>query len=96
MWICLTQISLSLSSLSFYPLSLVPPFFPSSSFPPPTFKNCQLEEPEGVKILRFSSPIFYGNVDGFKKCIKSTVSILFFKSDFLNLFSDFTHLLGIS
>lgn len=29
-----------------------------------------------MKILRFSSPIFYGNVDGFKKCIKSTVSIL--------------------
>ncbi|XP_051031076.1 pendrin isoform X2 [Phodopus roborovskii] len=35
------------------------------------YKN--LEEPEGVKILRFSSPIFYGNVDGFKKCVKSTV-----------------------
>uniref|UniRef100_A0A8C4MPX3 Solute carrier family 26 member 4 n=1 Tax=Equus asinus TaxID=9793 RepID=A0A8C4MPX3_EQUAS len=35
------------------------------------YKN--VEEPEGVKILRFSSPIFYGNVDGFKKCIKSTV-----------------------
>ncbi|XP_012601504.2 pendrin [Microcebus murinus] len=35
------------------------------------YKN--IEEPEGVKILRFSSPIFYGNVDGFKKCIKSTV-----------------------
>lgn len=35
------------------------------------YKN--LEEPEGVKILRFSSPIFYGNVDGFKKCINSTV-----------------------
>ncbi|XP_072616066.1 pendrin isoform X2 [Vulpes vulpes] len=35
------------------------------------YKN--IEELEGVKILRFSSPIFYGNVDGFKKCIKSTV-----------------------
>ncbi|KAB1276592.1 Pendrin [Camelus dromedarius] len=35
------------------------------------YKN--IEEPEGVKILRFSSPIFYGNVDGLKKCIKSTV-----------------------
>ncbi|ELK01311.1 Pendrin [Pteropus alecto] len=35
------------------------------------YKN--IEEPEGMKILRFSSPIFYGNVDGFKKCIKSTV-----------------------
>ncbi|KAG8508485.1 Pendrin, partial [Galemys pyrenaicus] len=35
------------------------------------YKN--IEEPEGVKILRYSSPIFYGNVDGLKKCIKSTV-----------------------
>uniref|UniRef100_A0A8B9WUB8 Solute carrier family 26 member 4 n=1 Tax=Bos mutus grunniens TaxID=30521 RepID=A0A8B9WUB8_BOSMU len=35
------------------------------------YKN--IEELEGVKILRFSSPIFYGNVDGLKKCIKSTV-----------------------
>ncbi|XP_012890168.1 PREDICTED: pendrin [Dipodomys ordii] len=35
------------------------------------YKN--IVEPEGVKILRFSSPIFYGNVDGFKKCVKSTV-----------------------
>ncbi|XP_036774868.2 pendrin isoform X2 [Manis pentadactyla] len=35
------------------------------------YKNT--EEPEGVKILRFSSPIFYGNVDGFKKCIKAAV-----------------------
>ncbi|XP_008565589.1 PREDICTED: pendrin [Galeopterus variegatus] len=35
------------------------------------YKN--IEEPEGVKILRFSSPLFYGNIDGFKKCIKSTV-----------------------
>ncbi|XP_019481595.1 PREDICTED: pendrin [Hipposideros armiger] len=32
-----------------------------------------IEELEGMKIIRFSSPIFYGNVDGFKKCIKSTV-----------------------
>ncbi|XP_006882752.1 PREDICTED: pendrin [Elephantulus edwardii] len=36
-----------------------------------SYKN--IEEPEGVRILRFSSPIFYGNIDGFKKCIKSTV-----------------------
>uniref|UniRef100_A0A8C2NR70 STAS domain-containing protein n=1 Tax=Capra hircus TaxID=9925 RepID=A0A8C2NR70_CAPHI len=28
---------------------------------------------KNVSILRFSSPIFYGNVDGLKKCIKSTV-----------------------
>ncbi|KAM6202284.1 pendrin [Rhynchocyon petersi] len=35
------------------------------------YKN--IEEPEGVKILRFSSPIFYGNIDSFKKSIKSTV-----------------------
>ncbi|XP_004839714.1 pendrin [Heterocephalus glaber] len=35
------------------------------------YKN--IEELKGVKILRFSGPIFYGNVDGFKKCIKSTV-----------------------
>uniref|UniRef100_A0A8C2NZ01 STAS domain-containing protein n=1 Tax=Capra hircus TaxID=9925 RepID=A0A8C2NZ01_CAPHI len=33
------------------------------------YKN--IEELEGI--LRFSSPIFYGNVDGLKKCIKSTV-----------------------
>lgn len=26
-----------------------------------------------MKIVRFCGPIFYGNVDGFKKCIKSTV-----------------------
>ncbi|KAM5237404.1 pendrin [Ctenodactylus gundi] len=32
-----------------------------------------IEELQGVKILRFCGPIFYGNVDGFKKCIKSTV-----------------------
>ncbi|PNJ29920.1 SLC26A4 isoform 3 [Pongo abelii] len=38
------------------------------------YKN--IEEPRGVKILRFSSPIFYGNVDGFKKCIKSTNGII--------------------
>ncbi|KAM9215993.1 pendrin [Dugong dugon] len=35
------------------------------------YKN--IEELEGVKILRFSSPIFYGNIDGLKKSIKSTV-----------------------
>ncbi|XP_028933954.1 pendrin [Ornithorhynchus anatinus] len=35
------------------------------------YKN--VAEPEGVKILQFSSPIFYGNVDGFKKCLKNTV-----------------------
>nr|XP_003407255.1 pendrin [Loxodonta africana] len=35
------------------------------------YKN--IAEPEGVKILRFSSPIFYGNIDGLKKSIKSTV-----------------------
>ncbi|XP_005377342.1 PREDICTED: pendrin [Chinchilla lanigera] len=35
------------------------------------YKN--IEELQGVKIVRFSGPIFYGNVDGFKKCIKSTV-----------------------
>ncbi|XP_072509151.1 pendrin [Notamacropus eugenii] len=35
------------------------------------YKN--VDEPEGVKIVSFYSPIFYGNVDGFKKCIKSTV-----------------------
>ncbi|GAB1297373.1 Pendrin [Apodemus speciosus] len=40
---------------------------------PPQRAGLELEEPEGVKILRFSSPIFYGNVDGFKKCVKSTV-----------------------
>ncbi|XP_007943268.1 pendrin [Orycteropus afer afer] len=31
------------------------------------------EESEGVKIVRFPSPIFYGNIDGLKKSIKSTV-----------------------
>uniref|UniRef100_A0A8C8SLM2 Solute carrier family 26 member 4 n=1 Tax=Pelusios castaneus TaxID=367368 RepID=A0A8C8SLM2_9SAUR len=30
-------------------------------------------EPEGVKILRFSSPIFYANIDGLKNSLKSTV-----------------------
>ncbi|XP_067420096.1 pendrin [Emydura macquarii macquarii] len=30
-------------------------------------------EPEGVKILRFSSPIFYANIDGLKSSLKSTV-----------------------
>uniref|UniRef100_A0A5F8GR03 Solute carrier family 26 member 4 n=1 Tax=Monodelphis domestica TaxID=13616 RepID=A0A5F8GR03_MONDO len=35
------------------------------------YKN--VDEPEGVKIVSFYSPIFYGNIDGFKKCLKSTV-----------------------
>ncbi|XP_004702832.1 pendrin [Echinops telfairi] len=35
------------------------------------YKNT--EETEGVKILRFSSPIFYGNIDGLKKSVKNTV-----------------------
>nr|XP_033814977.1 pendrin [Geotrypetes seraphini]XP_033814978.1 pendrin [Geotrypetes seraphini] len=35
------------------------------------YKN--IVEPEGVKILRFSSPIFYGNIDGLKNCLKSAV-----------------------
>ncbi|XP_068963101.1 pendrin [Petaurus breviceps papuanus] len=35
------------------------------------YKN--VDEPEGVKIVSFHSPIFYGNIDGFKKCLKSTV-----------------------
>ncbi|XP_029472244.1 pendrin [Rhinatrema bivittatum] len=30
-------------------------------------------EPEGVKIIRFSSPIFYGNIDGLKSGLKSAV-----------------------
>ncbi|XP_064361793.1 pendrin isoform X1 [Dromaius novaehollandiae] len=30
-------------------------------------------EPEGVKILRFSSPLFYANIDGLKSSLKSTV-----------------------
>ncbi|KAM6293070.1 pendrin isoform 2-T2 [Porphyrio hochstetteri] len=30
-------------------------------------------EPEGVKILKFSSPIFYANIDGLKNSLKSTV-----------------------
>ncbi|XP_042324613.1 pendrin [Sceloporus undulatus] len=30
-------------------------------------------EPEGVKILRFSSPIFYANIDGLRSSLKSTV-----------------------
>uniref|UniRef100_A0A670J0G6 Solute carrier family 26 member 4 n=1 Tax=Podarcis muralis TaxID=64176 RepID=A0A670J0G6_PODMU len=33
-------------------------------------------EPEGVKILKFSSPIFYANIDGLRSSIKSTVSSL--------------------
>ncbi|XP_043823975.1 pendrin [Dromiciops gliroides] len=35
------------------------------------YKN--VNELEGVRIVSFYSPIFYGNIDGFKKCIKSTV-----------------------
>uniref|UniRef100_A0A8C2QUI9 STAS domain-containing protein n=1 Tax=Capra hircus TaxID=9925 RepID=A0A8C2QUI9_CAPHI len=46
------------------------------------YKN--IEELEGI--LRFSSPIFYGNVDGLKKCIKSTVSILSLEIWFLTTF----------
>uniref|UniRef100_A0A7M4F7Z5 Solute carrier family 26 member 4 n=1 Tax=Crocodylus porosus TaxID=8502 RepID=A0A7M4F7Z5_CROPO len=30
-------------------------------------------EPQGVKILQFSSPIFYANIDGLKSSLKSTV-----------------------
>uniref|UniRef100_A0A8C3XXE6 Solute carrier family 26 member 4 n=1 Tax=Catharus ustulatus TaxID=91951 RepID=A0A8C3XXE6_CATUS len=33
----------------------------------------QVIEPEGVKILKFSSPIFYANIDGLKSSLKSTV-----------------------
>ncbi|KAF7246688.1 Pendrin [Varanus komodoensis] len=35
------------------------------------YKN--VVEPEGVKILRFSSPIFYANIDGLRSSLKSTV-----------------------
>ncbi|XP_029870410.1 pendrin isoform X1 [Aquila chrysaetos chrysaetos] len=35
------------------------------------YKN--VVEPEGVKILKFSSPIFYANIDGLKSSLKSTV-----------------------
>ncbi|XP_053107607.1 pendrin [Hemicordylus capensis] len=35
------------------------------------YKN--IIEPEGVKILRFSSPIFYANIDGLRSSLKSTV-----------------------
>ncbi|XP_027314844.2 pendrin isoform X1 [Anas platyrhynchos] len=35
------------------------------------YKN--IVEPDGVKILRFSSPIFYANIDGLKSSLKSTV-----------------------
>ncbi|XP_069485248.1 pendrin [Ambystoma mexicanum] len=35
------------------------------------YKN--VVEPEGVKIVRFSSPVFYGNIDGLRKSIKSIV-----------------------
>ncbi|CAJ0966619.1 unnamed protein product [Ranitomeya imitator] len=33
----------------------------------------QVDEPEGIKIIRFSSPIFYGNVESLKDDIKSVV-----------------------
>nr|XP_020668749.1 pendrin [Pogona vitticeps] len=36
-----------------------------------TYKN--IVEPEGVKILKFSSPIFYANIDGLRSSLKSTV-----------------------
>ncbi|OCT89126.1 solute carrier family 26, member 4 isoform X1 [Xenopus laevis] len=35
------------------------------------YKN--LIEPEGVKIIRYTSGMFYGNIDGFKNAIKSIV-----------------------
>uniref|UniRef100_A0A8C7E6E6 Solute carrier family 26 member 4 n=1 Tax=Naja naja TaxID=35670 RepID=A0A8C7E6E6_NAJNA len=35
------------------------------------YKN--VAEPEGVKILKFSSPIFYANIDGLRSSVKSTV-----------------------
>uniref|UniRef100_A0A7M4FZW2 Solute carrier family 26 member 4 n=1 Tax=Crocodylus porosus TaxID=8502 RepID=A0A7M4FZW2_CROPO len=35
------------------------------------YKN--VVEPQGVKILQFSSPIFYANIDGLKSSLKSTV-----------------------
>ncbi|KAM6437532.1 pendrin [Liasis olivaceus] len=35
------------------------------------YKN--VVEPEGVKILKFSSPIFYANIDGLRSSLKSTV-----------------------
>ncbi|KAL7976269.1 hypothetical protein Chor_002488 [Crotalus horridus] len=35
------------------------------------YKN--VVEPEGVKILKFSSPIFYANIDGLRSSVKSTV-----------------------
>ncbi|XP_006859414.1 PREDICTED: pendrin [Chrysochloris asiatica] len=47
--------------------------FPSTDIYKSTKIYKTIEEPEGVKILKFSSPIFYGNIDGFKKSIKSTV-----------------------
>lgn len=37
----------------------------------------QVIEPEGVKILKFSSPIFYANIDGLRSSLKSTVSSLY-------------------
>uniref|UniRef100_A0A8C5WUW8 Solute carrier family 26 member 4 n=1 Tax=Laticauda laticaudata TaxID=8630 RepID=A0A8C5WUW8_LATLA len=33
----------------------------------------RVAEPEGVKILKFSSPIFYANIDGLRSSVKSTV-----------------------
>uniref|UniRef100_A0A670Z184 Solute carrier family 26 member 4 n=1 Tax=Pseudonaja textilis TaxID=8673 RepID=A0A670Z184_PSETE len=33
----------------------------------------QVAEPEGVKILKFSSPMFYANIDGLRSSVKSTV-----------------------
>uniref|UniRef100_A0A8D2LWK7 Solute carrier family 26 member 4 n=1 Tax=Varanus komodoensis TaxID=61221 RepID=A0A8D2LWK7_VARKO len=36
-------------------------------------QHSQNVEPEGVKILRFSSPIFYANIDGLRSSLKSTV-----------------------
>ncbi|XP_066489470.1 pendrin [Tiliqua scincoides] len=35
------------------------------------YKNVM--EPEGVKIIKFSSPIFYANIDGLRSSVKSTV-----------------------
>ncbi|XP_026560522.1 pendrin [Pseudonaja textilis] len=35
------------------------------------YKN--VAEPEGVKILKFSSPMFYANIDGLRSSVKSTV-----------------------
>lgn len=40
--------------------------------------SLQVMEPEGAKIVRFTSGIFYGNVDGLKSGIKSIVSAFTF------------------